>query len=151
MNELLATAAALPKCPGHDALRMLGGQVRACAATVDAADLDAVRAGDPRRILARHPDGPVVALRWYEPGYTSTVHSHDWTVLLTLDGGGTLERFALFDGRAKAVAAEPNEPQSLTVIDGGEIHRQHAGAHGALEFIVIGDYDAARPHTEYDT
>jgi hypothetical protein len=147
--DLLDAAAALPGRPGHAALRALGERLRAY--DVDPADIDAVMTGEPRRFLAQHPDGPILALRWYEPDYVSTVHSHAWTILRGLAGSGTLERFALVDGKAKAHSREPTDPPGICVIDGDEIHRQHAGPDGALELVIIRAYDAANPQVEYAT
>jgi hypothetical protein len=146
--ELLDAAAKLPERPGHAALRALGEQLRQL--DVAQADIDAARTGDPRHIMARHPDGPVLALRWYEADYVSTVHSHAWTVIVGLDGSGTLERFELVDGKAKPVRVEPTDAPNVCVIDGGEIHRQHAGPNGALELIIIAVYDPAG-QTEHET
>jgi hypothetical protein len=152
IESLLTAASALPKRPGHAALESLAEQLRALVPALDPDDLDAVRTGDPRRILARHRDGPVIALRWYEPGYVSTVHSHAWTILVGLEGSGTLERFELVGGRARSVANAPTDAPNVALIDGDEIHRQHAGPQGALELVLIGDYDPeARPQTEYET
>jgi hypothetical protein len=149
VTDLLDDAAALSERPGHAALRALGERLRDYR--VDPRDIEAVRTGEPRRFLARHDAGPLIALRWYEPGYVSTVHSHSWTVLVGLAGSGTLERFELADGKARLVSTEPTDPPNVAVLDGAEIHRQRASGEGALELVLIGDYDPDSPHREYAT
>ncbi len=150
-RELLDAAASLPDKPGHDALMHLAPLLRAVADSLDAATIDAVRGGDPRLILGQHPDGPLLALRWYEPDYRSTVHAHAWAVLLGLAGTGTLERFVLGgEGRAQRHACESTDAPNVAPIDGGEIHRQLAGPDGTVELVVIGEYDPERPHVEFE-
>jgi hypothetical protein len=147
--NILGAAAQLPKRPGHDALRELGEQLRAYR--VDEHAVESARTRDPRHVIEQHDDGPLIALRWYEPGYVSTIHSHSWTIIVGLDGSGTLERFELVNDRAKHVSTEATDAPNVCVIDGDEIHRQASGPAGALELILIGEYDLANPQmTEYD-
>lgn len=140
MERLLDTAATLGERPGPDALRAIGAQLQQYATTVDLADARAqVSPADPRAILARHDDGPVLALRAYAPGEVSTVHAHAWTVLCALDGGGALERWRADDTGGACLVATEATGDAAVCIDGFEPHRQRTSI-GTLELVLIGDY-----------
>jgi hypothetical protein len=148
---VLEAAAELTDHPGHDALRGLTPLLTDLAAELDPADVAALRtAPEPRAILAGHPSGPVVALRYYAPGERSTVHSHAWTVLYGLEGSGSLQRWADSDGGARLSDVVPTSPGRAAPIDGDECHRQVASREGCLELVVIGDYQPGAPRAEYE-
>lgn len=151
MQKLLDHAAALGDRPGHAALRQLGAELQQFAATLDYAEVVASMAPEnPRAMLARRDDGPILALRKYDPGHASTVHSHAWTVLVALEGGGALERWQpQVDGTARLVHAEGTSPVA-SVINGGEAHRQRSES-GVLELLIVGNYrDVEGWQTDYE-
>ncbi len=149
-EALLAAAVKLDDRPGHDALRELKPLVDDLAAELDRERVHALRASpDPRRMLLHHPPGPAIGLRYYAPGERSTVHSHSWTLLYALEGAGSLEHWVNADVGASLERIEPTIPGLAAVIDGDGLHRQVAGRHGAIELVVIGDYQPEAPRTEY--
>jgi hypothetical protein len=144
---VLAAAAAVPTYSSAADLAAVAEMAVELAATVD---VDAARAAvtdeQPRAIFARHPAGPVLGLRWYVPGEVSTVHHHAWTILVQLDGHGTVERW-------RAGPSDTATLRSATGMRRGdacrlgdcEVHRQLADDTGSLELVVIADWTDARP------
>ncbi len=148
LDGLLAHAALLPDAPGQAALRVLGAELAKYAATLDLDHAWSLVATDPRAYLGRHDSGPIVALRRYDAGEVSAVHSHAWTILYALAGGGALERWQPDDaGRARLIGAEATAAAPV-IIDAYEAHRQRTTA-GALELVVIGDYSDSSPRADY--
>ncbi len=128
-SAVLDAAAAFDRRPGHAALRAFEPALREIAASLDHERVAALRSADePRLFLAQRDNGPVLALRSYAPDERSTVHSHAWTVLFGLEGGGSLERWTDEAGGARLVDVEQTVVGRASVIDGDEPHRQgHRG------------------------
>jgi hypothetical protein len=149
-GPVLAAAAAVPTDSSAADLAAVAAMAVEVAATLD---VDAARAAvtneEPRAILARHPAGPVLGLRWYMPGEVSTVHHHAWTILVQLDGHGTVERWAQGPGDTATLrsATGMRSPAACRLGD-REGHRQLAGDAGSLELVVIADWTDARPLVE---
>jgi hypothetical protein len=151
LDAALASAALAGHDPDPTTLAALADEVRPI---VDHLDVPALRAAvdrdPPRLVLGTHPDGPLVAVRWFEPGEVTTVHTHAWTVLVTLAGGGAIERWEEADGGARLHAADPTTAGDRTLIRTGEAHRQRAWDRGALELVLIGDYSPERPRVDLE-
>lgn len=153
VDKLLAAAAALGRDPGRGQLEALAVSLRDAASGVDIAALrSAVSLDEPRLILGRHADGPVLAVRWYRPGEVSTVHTHAWTVLAQLDGESAFERWsATPDGTAELTESTGPGAGGIVTIGEGEPHRQRGlGESGALELALLGHYDEARPREDLE-
>jgi hypothetical protein len=151
-GPVLGAAAAVPSDSSAADLAGVAAMAVEVAATLD---VDAARAAvtdeEPRAILAHHPAGPVLGLRWYVPGEVSTVHHHAWTILVQLDGDGTLERWSPGPGDTATLrsATGMRAPAACRLGD-REVHRQLAGEAGSLELIVIADWTDARPRVDLE-
>jgi hypothetical protein len=151
-GPVLAAAAAVPTDSSAADLDAVAAMAVEVAATLDA---DAARAAvtddEPRAILARHPAGPVLGLRWYVPGEVSTVHHHAWTILVQLDGDGTVERWSGGPGDTATLrSATGMRRGDACRLGDREVHRQRAGEAGSLELIVIADWTDARPRVDLE-
>lgn len=149
-HSVLDAAAGIAAGPSADDLIELAGQVRDIAAGIDLDRARAAVADAPRAILAQHDAGPVLALRWYEPGEVSTIHHHAWTILAGLDGDGTVERWVDGVGGAELRAAVGLGPGRVACLGEREVHRQRAGEAGSLELVLISDWSDAVPRIDVD-
>lgn len=147
---VLDVAASIPAGPTADDLTELSDRLAEIAAGID---LDRARAAvvdAPRAILAQHEAGPVLALRSYEPEEVSTIHHHAWTILVGLDGDGTVERWVEGAGGAELRAAVGLGPGRVACLGEREVHRQRTGDAGSLELVLISDWSDAKPRIDVD-
>lgn len=150
-ESLLDAAAAAPASPGAGELLALGAELAEMAAAVDPIRArQAVTDETPRGILARHPDGPVLVLRWYQPGAVSTVHHHAWTILTGVAGSGTVERWVDAPDGARLRSVSGLHPGQVACLGQREGHRQLAGADGSLELVLIADWGTATPQIDLE-
>ena len=151
-GPVLAAAAAAPSdssAADLDAVAALAVEV-AAGLDVEAAHT-AVTDEQPRAILGGHPAGPVLGLRWYVPGEVSTVHHHAWTILVQVDGDGTVERWNPGPGDTATLRSATGMTRGDACRLGDrEVHRQLAGEAGSLELIVIADWTDARPRVDLE-
>ena len=132
VKAVLDHAAALPTDPLRAELEAIADELRRLADSIDVI-----------HAIGLHADGPLIALRRFVAGEVSTVHSHPWTILVALDGEGTLERWS----PDTWVAAERTGARPV-VIGEDEAHRQRTSA-GVLELVMLRDYGDAYARTDY--
>ena len=119
-------------------------------------DLDeaAVRSAADGRgvVLARHPCGAALAVKWFAPGAATSIHENNgWGIALLMSGSDRYESWALLDDGTVALV-DTRDLSAGDVVWWGpppaDIHRQEGMGDGALELIVIGA-EPTRPLTEY--
>lgn len=148
---VLAAARSLPVAPSVAELGSMAALLSEVAAGVDVQRARAATGIDrPRVVLAGDLPGPLVLLRWYEPGEVSTVHRHAWTVISGLHGTGELERWVdQGDGPTRHGTEVVSIGRTLVIAE-DELHRQRSGEGGSLELVLIGAYSEDRPQVDVE-
>jgi len=151
-SEVLKAASAISGSPTASDLAEVARLVAELGAQVDVPRARAsVTDDEPRALLGRTDAGPLLALRWYAPGEVSTVHHHAWTVIFELEGTGAFERWVEDGDQGPSLSSTEHVDVGATVrIGDGELHRQRAGEHGALELVLIGDLSPDRPRVDVE-
>lgn len=122
--------------------RQAAQRLRDTAAGLDLRDARAATVAEGRSVvLATHPTGAALALRWFPPGAPTTIHRHgSWGAALVVDGRDRYERFELDHGVANLDATLWLEAGDIVwwLDPPHDIHRQAGLDAGALELIVVG-------------
>lgn len=106
-------------------------------------------------VVAAHPSGAALGLRWFAPGAPTTIHEHgSWGTALVVEGRDRYERFEQAGATAAVDATFWLEPGDVVWWDGppGNLHRQEGLDGGALELVLLGapPSEEARSFAEAD-
>lgn len=147
LADVLEAAASGSRLPEAAAL------LRDRGAILNLGEAAALSAADGRGVvIARHPGGAAIAVRWFAPGAPTSIHENNgWGIALVVSGSDRYETWALGD-TGTVTLVETRELGAGDVVWWGrsphDIHRQEGIGSGALELIVLGA-EPTRPLTEY--
>jgi len=146
----LVLGAALEAADPRGASRTL----RSAASTLDLVDARAKAIAEERSVLlAVGSGGEALALRWFAPGATTSIHDHGfWGAAVVIDGADRYERFDIVDDQARLDATLWLEPDDAVWWAGppADVHRQTGVGAGALELVVVGGPPTGSTYEEHD-
>lgn len=101
----------------------------------------AVVASERAIVIGEHPDGPVLAAKWFAPGLPTTIHDHGCPgAALLVEGACRYECFARVGSttaRLKSIQERRAGEVSWWEAPPNDVHRQTALGDGALELVLL--------------